>query len=270
MLPNQVFFIPNPSFLDSFTEYVKKEALNVVDCGAGIGHLSKLLIDKGIKTCAIDLYPRENPQTEIIQMDAINFPFSAGMLAVIARPCHGDWVPLLIKKAVEAGAQVMYIGLKKNFGQDITGLGLAHWIFSKDAGVDGEYAIVFRNRKNKNNAYSVYGDNITDMPSGAIRYKRYHKYSKRKMSISILRFTGIGLHYYVTVEEDNNQYWNEKEQVWQRFWDDDSVKGIYDTKRFNTLKEAEAYIKKVKRKYKHHIIETPEEDIKYYYDVHGG
>lgn len=267
MLPDSIFFKPKEQFIHELAAFIKAEDWDVVDCGAGVGLLSKLLIESGIKCCPIDIFPRENPLTEVHQIDALNFPFAAGMLAIIARPCHGDWVQDVILKAVENGAQAMYIGLKKNFKHDIVGLGLAHYIFSKNAGEDGEYAIVFRKREIKG---SMLGGYLKDVPHGALKRRKFKSDNiGRYLSVSLTKYTGVGQHYYVSVREESNPLWNEKDQRWQKFWDDTEADGFSDHNRFNTLKQVEQYFKKIKRKFKNHSIELPEEDIKYYYGEGG-
>lgn len=175
LLPNQIFFIPNNNFIESLANYISDEGFNVVDCGAGVGYLSKLLLDRNINVRAIDIFPREHPLVDVEMINAESFPFTGRNLAVIARPCHNDWVSDTITRAVSLGAQAMYIGLKKNFRYDVAGLGLAHWIFSKDAGADGEYAIIFRNKVDKDNASHVVGGRLAQVQPSALRYRKFHK-----------------------------------------------------------------------------------------------
>lgn len=64
----------------------------------------------------------------------------------MARPCHGMWIEPTIHHALETVPVILYVGLKKNFAQDlesIEGIKITKKFFK--AGKDGE--VVYEIRK---------------------------------------------------------------------------------------------------------------------------
>jgi len=55
-------------------------------------------------------------------------------------------------------------------------------------------------------------------------------YRKRKVTVTISRYYGIGLHYYVSLQEEDNPIWNG--EAWQTAWDDKEGRGRTDTDLF--------------------------------------
>ena len=111
------FFNPNKNFY-KFMQQFKDRIL--IDAGAGIGHVTGALIDRGYKIVAIDLYPPISMRCPgkikpLIQMfDATRFPYPEGSIVLIIRPCHSDWILQTAKYAWDRKARVIYIGLQKN------------------------------------------------------------------------------------------------------------------------------------------------------------
>lgn len=90
------------------------------------------------------------------------------------------------------------------------------------------------------------------------------KRKKRELKISCIRYSGIGIHYYVSGKLETNYWIDEKENILRGFWDDNRYARLdgptdehkSDSKveqfcygRFNTVAEAQNHIKKIKRKY---------------------
>lgn len=68
---------------------------------------------------------------------------------------------------------------------------------------------------------------------------------KRRVTISIIMFYGIGQHYWVSLKEDGNPVWNTEEGYWFEPWSDRDPEGRgkrLDTQKFNTLIEAKRWI----------------------------
>ena len=118
-LPDNRFFEPRQKFF-KYMETFKNDI--IVDVGAGCGHVSAELEDKGFKVIAIDIHPREGTVYPVYMLDAETFDFPAGCVALIARPCHGYFVERAIHRALETAKCVLYVGKKGNVPIDIEGL----------------------------------------------------------------------------------------------------------------------------------------------------
>jgi len=59
----------------------------------------------------------------------------------------------------------------------------------------------------------------------------------RRIRVSILRYE-IGIHYYVSVEAENNPFWNDSEQSWVVTSDDLDVREDHESKRFDSFNRA--------------------------------
>ena len=143
VLPNLIFFNPKPRFLKAVKPFVKDH--HVIDCGAGVGRTSRLLDEIGIKVSAIDLHLREEPEYPVSLFDATKFPFRNHHIALIARPNRGVWIHEVIRKAISNGAEVIYVGVNRNFAGD---LDLPYEVESicKNAGDDHEEAFIIRSK----------------------------------------------------------------------------------------------------------------------------
>jgi hypothetical protein len=116
-LPNLHFFEPTKQFLTLMKSIVRGRL--VVDCGAGVGHVTKLLLDNDIRACAIDTTERDQPACAVAPLDATMFPFSQDMVALIARPCSGIWIHETFTQAISRGADMLYVGVERNFERDL-------------------------------------------------------------------------------------------------------------------------------------------------------
>jgi len=131
-LPHIVFFKPTPEFI----QRVKDTGKNVVDVGAGCGFLSKQLADAGIKVLAIDNIRRERPFFQVFEFDATLLRYPQGSLPIMARPCHNEWIETAIDRAMQTVDEVWYVGLEKNFAEDLCELG--HYDLHYDTWIAGE------------------------------------------------------------------------------------------------------------------------------------
>jgi len=136
-LPANLFFNPTNNFLDWAVQNLKGRPL--IDCGAGIGRLSKLLKDKHLNILPIDLYARDNPETTVLLMDSTTFNFPKNSIAIIARPSRGDWIEDTINHALKTCSFVLYIGIQEHIEEDIESLKdlLVEKVF-EEAGEDNE------------------------------------------------------------------------------------------------------------------------------------
>ena len=128
-LSPQIFFQPTKKFID----WANNLNLTIVDCGAGMGHLSKCLDN----VICIDMIPREGRDPCVLDMDALEFEhFGEKCVALLARPCHGDWVQQVFRKALDKGSRVFYAGLPRNYDDDLDGC--EREIIMDGAGEEGE------------------------------------------------------------------------------------------------------------------------------------
>jgi hypothetical protein len=68
------------------------------------------------------------------------------------------------------------------------------------------------------------GGYLRDIPDPHVR--RWPGDAKpRDVRVHIMRYYGIGIHYYATVEEEDNPLWDEATQCWRVAWDDDAARG---------------------------------------------
>ncbi len=132
------FFEPKVEFID----WCKKTYpdANWVDCGAGQGHVVKMLRDVGLSACGIDLFKCDDNLAidDMITMNSAMFPFSNNMIALMCRPCRGDWIHATIIKAVENKCPMIYVGKQSHFEKDLAPLPYKVELVLSDIGEDGE------------------------------------------------------------------------------------------------------------------------------------
>lgn len=119
-LPNQIFFQPRYDFLRWLANYVGSR--QVVDCGAGVGHFASKMDMEGILVTALDIVQREEPEFDILPIDATTFEYRKYGLPIIARPCGGAWIRATIEQALKTAGRIMYIGVERNFERDLEDL----------------------------------------------------------------------------------------------------------------------------------------------------
>lgn len=135
-LPDIIFFKPTPAFVN----YVKKINRPVVDIGAGVGFMSKVLSESGVKVYAFDSNYRDNTVYPVNYGEATTFPFPENCLPIMARPCHNEWIDYTVDNAMENNDLFLYVGLPKNFEDDLCVVKEKYKITIEafDAGEDGE------------------------------------------------------------------------------------------------------------------------------------
>jgi hypothetical protein len=121
-MPFVIHFKPLPVFFEILDEQFP--SMPIIDIGAGCGDLSRQLAEHGRKVCAIDPFERESTVFQIAPLDACTFRYPPSSLPIMARPCHGLWIELAIKQALNCVAckTLLYVGLEKNFEDDLYGL----------------------------------------------------------------------------------------------------------------------------------------------------
>lgn len=142
-LPSVRFFEPNAKFLKlmkaSFGDRL------VYDVGAGCGHVAKALSELGMEVKAIDINYRESGvgfPVEISNAEA--YAYKPGSIAMICRPCHGEFAEQVIFKAWKCGvAAVLYVGFERNSKNDLGPHFSSFQLALKRAGSDGESVLVW-------------------------------------------------------------------------------------------------------------------------------
>lgn len=118
----------------------------VVDCGAGLGHVTQALRGAGLKKAiAIDLHPSAeflNNYTGFYTGDACTFPFTPEMVPMYCRPCHNGFVAESVLHAFGRGCREMiYISKPVNFERDVFSLPdelIAQQVDLENIGEEGE------------------------------------------------------------------------------------------------------------------------------------
>lgn len=114
----------------------------------------------------------------------------------------------------------------------------------------------------------IWGGYLRDIPRPHRREYSNRSKTRRPVSISIQKFDGIGIHYYVSIREADNPIRSLKEKVWRFAWDDKKGKGKVFINRFSTPEHAAEWIKEIlkdnfpKTKYE---IEYEDVDVKWLY-----
>lgn len=118
-LPSIKFFEPTSRFLAWMQKNFKGRL--TYDVGAGCGHVSKALSEKGLEMKAIDINHRECEGGFPVQIaDGEGYEYVRGSVVMLCRPCHGDFVGEVISQAIRCRASaILYVGLKKNFFPDL-------------------------------------------------------------------------------------------------------------------------------------------------------
>ena len=132
------FFRPRPDFVKWMRGFASGSL--VIDAGAGAGAFVRVLEGEGVKAVGLDIRP--SLDVPRIQMaDAQTFPYVSGVVVTLCRPCHGGWAPETARRALEAGAEVIYVGLDRNLGIDVASHpALSRTLQFTGAGIAGENA----------------------------------------------------------------------------------------------------------------------------------
>jgi hypothetical protein len=116
-LPSLKFFEPNKKF----TDYMSKHSDKIVyDVGAGVGHVTKILLDSGLKVIPIDIVDRDNSEVPVILANGTTFSYQHNSVVMICRPCHGHFCEATIKNAFNRKvSNIIYVGKASNVEDDL-------------------------------------------------------------------------------------------------------------------------------------------------------
>jgi len=142
-LPAQKFFEP----LSCFGAWMvtQFEGIPVWDVGAGMGHVSKELHERGFQVCAIDILQRDKNVYPVFAINGDSCGYTKGSVVMLCRPCHGYFPDSVIKQALKCkvGA-IVYVGLPKNKRIDLGKYAKYFKSEMRKCGFDGESAYVWR------------------------------------------------------------------------------------------------------------------------------
>lgn len=143
ILPKLKFFEPTRKFL----KWIKKTYSDrlIYDVGAGCGHVAKALSELGIQVLAIDINRREGGEEFPIHLEnAEAYHYKEESVVMICRPCHGEFSEQVIFQAARCHARfIMYVGLEKNFRNDLGPHFSSFKLALKGAGLEGESVLVW-------------------------------------------------------------------------------------------------------------------------------
>jgi hypothetical protein len=72
--------------------------------------------------------------------------------------------------------------------------------------------------------------------------RRFYDDKKRKVLVDVMKFWGMGNHFWVKIQEDDNLIWLASKKAWVSYPDDSLGKGKLFEKKFNTKEEAQIFI----------------------------
>lgn len=138
-----VFFKPTENFWKALS-VLPWRWKRYVDAGAGKGHLTRMMRERGYMVTGVDLFKREDAEVDdILEVDLtgltrgkdpyVEFDYNDCM--IFARPCHGAFVGLAMKHYYDTG-EMLYISKPSNIEDDLFGWG--YEIIATDVGEDGE------------------------------------------------------------------------------------------------------------------------------------
>lgn len=112
------FFTPLPAFYAWAQNNLKRS--HVFDVGGGEGHIADALAVRGIRITSLDLFIPDLLAGNAMYADGTIFPYPPGTTVMMCRPCHGLFPEMVVSRAVHCGAaQIIYVGLTKNFKKDL-------------------------------------------------------------------------------------------------------------------------------------------------------
>lgn len=149
------FFTPTEKFWSVVMDTPWIRYRQIVDVGAGLGHVARGLVDRGLDPVAIDVAERRG-QDELVELvDVVDFEFRSHHLALLARPCHGLFVEqVLTRAAVHQNTDALYVGLPRNLAADLHG-----WVteeLATDVGEEGEKLLRVVCREDEAETYYSY------------------------------------------------------------------------------------------------------------------
>ena len=99
------------------------------------------------------------------------------------------------------------------------------------------------------------------------------KRRKRTVTVRVMRFTGVGRHYHVSMTQENNPIWDLRDDppffkgpCWRLARDDQEGNGLYISEKFRTWERAMAFIEKTcaKKFPGHRVVKDYEEPTHIY------
>ncbi len=126
---------------EKFVAYMKQEFDKklIYDVGAGAGHVTDILRDKGMKVIGIDVHVHQAPEIEVLIADGTVFQYEPKSVVMVCRPCHGMFAEHVIDRAIECKAStVLYVGLHRNVADDLDKYLPKFKEVAKKVGNDGE------------------------------------------------------------------------------------------------------------------------------------
>lgn len=118
-LPSIKFFEPTSRFLLWMEKNLNGKL--IYDVGAGCGHVAQELSKRRLEVAAIDINHRECGEGFPVEIaDGESYEYEPGSVVMICRPCHGSFVAQVVSNAIYCGVSaVLYVGLQKNFADDL-------------------------------------------------------------------------------------------------------------------------------------------------------
>jgi hypothetical protein len=110
-LPNEIYFKPKQIFIDKMKELYSGK--HIIDCGAGTGHVGKILADEGFEVTCIDVVKYETAEYPVTLTNALGFKFDDSMVCLICRPDSEGWFKQTIQNALNDKCPVVYVRKKK-------------------------------------------------------------------------------------------------------------------------------------------------------------
>ena len=86
---------------------------------------------------------------------------------------------------------------------------------------------------------SFFGGHIKDYPKAK---RKYPGRTKRKVEVSARVYYGIGMHYWITLHEEDNPIWDAKGKGWRSCWDDTEGRGAIESSPFLSMVSAKEWI----------------------------
>jgi len=95
----------------------------------------------------------------------------------------------------------------------------------------------------------IYGGKLEEFPKQGRRRFGPKSKAKREVELSIHRYYQIGVHYWVSLHEENNPFWDAKEKAWRECWDDPEVKGEFMNFQAPSIASAKLWVKQQVKKH---------------------
>lgn len=118
VMPGVQFFKPNEAFNDWMLQTCNGRL--VYDVGAGCGQVAQQLKASGILVKALDIHRRDGAQHPVVIADGASYPYEAGSIVMLCRPCHGLFTQAVIEQAIYRSVfSILYVGLAGNLKDDL-------------------------------------------------------------------------------------------------------------------------------------------------------